>query len=98
MKNICITAVTIFAFATAPVLAGEASMSMDNAFSFSKSSQSAPVSGNSANSAGSFGSAPESYQGPSAGILLGLLAIVIVIFAASGGGGNSTTTGGYGPA
>jgi hypothetical protein len=97
MKNLIITTLTVFSFATAPVFAGEASMNMNNAFAYSKSTQSAgsaPVSGNSAGSAGSAGSSPGSFAGPNGAILLGLALIAVVIIAASsGGGGNSTYPG-----
>jgi len=68
-------------------------MSMDNAFAFSKSSQGAPVSGNSANSAGDVGSSPGSYEAPNSGILFGLAALTVIILLLAGGSGGSTSTG-----
>jgi hypothetical protein len=88
MKNLIIMAVTIFAFAAQATYAGENSMSLDNAFSYTKSTQ----SGGSAGSANSAASAPGSFQGASGAILLGLLALLIVCVAVCDGGSDNGTT------
>lgn len=84
MKNILITTLTIFAFTTSPMVAGEASFDMNNAFAYSKSSQ----SGGSAASAGSIGGSGSG----GAVVVIGILAILIILIAANSGGDN-----GYSP-
>ncbi len=75
MKNLIITALTIFAFITSPVVASERSFDMENAFAYSKSTQSLGSDGSAGNSAGGLSS------GAATGILvfLGLVILVAVI-------------------
>lgn len=78
MKNMIITTLTIFAFITSPMMAGERSFDMNNAFAYSKSTQ----SGGSAGSAGSLNG-----SGPTTAVfVIAALTILIVLFAANGGG------------
>lgn len=91
MKNLIIMAITIFAFATSAVFAGDNRMDFGNAFSYSKSTQSAGSAGSagsngSTGSTGSAGSAPGSFQGASGAILIGLGILVLVCIAVCGGG------------
>lgn len=90
MKNLIIMAITIFAFATSAVFAGDNRMDIENAFSYSKSTQSAGSFGSfgsagSAGSNGSAGSASGSFQGASGAILIGLAVLVLVCIAVCGG-------------
>ena len=81
MKNMIITTLTIFAFTTSPMMAGEISFDMNNAFAYSKSTQ----SGGSADSAGS--SAASGSGG--AVVVLGILAILIILIAVNSSDGHS---------
>ena len=97
MKNLIIMAITIFAFATSAVFAGDHRMDFENAFSYSKSTQSAGSAGSvgsagSNGSAGSAGSAPGSFQGASGAILIGLAVLVLVCIAVCGGGKSQNYT------
>jgi len=93
MKNFII-AVTIFLFAASAAFAGDNRMDFENAFSYSKSTQSAGSadSAGSAGSNGSAGSTPGSFQGASGAILIGLAVLVLVCIAVCGGSDNHTNT------
>ena len=91
MKNFII-AVTIFVFAASTAFAGDNRMDFENAFAYSKSTQSAGSAGSngSAGSDGSAGSAAGSSAGASGAILIGLAVLVLVCIAVCGGGDNHT--------
>jgi len=82
MKNLIIMSITVFAFAISAAFAGDNRMDFENAFSYSKSTQSAGSIG----STGSAGSSPGSFQGASGAILIGLAVLVLVCVAVCGGG------------
>lgn len=81
MKNMIITAITLFAFTTSPMMAGERSFDMNNAFAYSKSTQSA---GSANNSAGSVAG-----SGPLTAVFILATLVLIVLIASNGGDNNS---------
>ncbi len=87
MKNLIITALTIFAFITGPVMAGERSFDMDNAFAYTKSTQSLGSEG----SAGSVGGLS---SGAATGILVFIGLVILVALIASNSGDDHNYSGG----
>jgi len=86
MRNLIITALTAFSFITSPVLAGDRSFDMENAFAYTKSTQSAGSGG----SAGSAGSAASSGAATTAIVVgLGILILVLIAVSASDGDGGT---------
>ena len=88
MKNLIITALTIFAFITGPIMAGERSFDMDNAFAYSKSTQSLGSEGSAGNSAGGLSS------GAATGILVFIGLVILVALIASNSGDDHNYSGG----